>query len=391
MRLVTILFPIWFLLAQTHGEEIPFEHLIIDAGFYGDCKAVGDIDGDGFLDVVVGGGDIAGDSHPHDLYWYKYPAWTKTDIAQGRGTQYTTDMQLGDIDGDGDLDIIIGDGEHGNNVIWFENPRKGNLAKDLWVRHEIGSHGTFAHDVEVGDIDHDGRLDVVVHQGKTSIFLQRGNPKLGPSAWTKVVIGTTSRGGTALGDINRDGRLDIVQNGYWYECPRDPEKKEWIKHDIAAGWPDDVGVTVADINHDGRPDVLLAPAESAGRLVWYEAPPDPKNGQWIEHVIDHDVEYMHTFKAADINQDGHLDVVFAEMAQSTRKRVGFYLNGGNGGSWKLRVLSSKGSHNLRVGDFEGNGIISIVGTNWQGPPVEMWKNKMLPKKVRAKSKKGGAK
>jgi hypothetical protein len=60
---------------------------------------MGDIDGDGFVDLLAG--SAAGDG----LFWYAYPSWTKHRIASG---SFTTDMQVGDVDGDGDLDIVAG-------------------------------------------------------------------------------------------------------------------------------------------------------------------------------------------------------------------------------------------------------------------------------------------
>jgi hypothetical protein len=132
------------------------------------------------------------------------------------------------------------------------------------------------------------------------------------------------------------------------------------------------------MNADGRRDVVLAHTETAGRMAWYAAPADPRTGAWQEHVVDESVDYVHTFKTADMDADGMLDIVFAEMAQSSRKRVGVYINNGGGLEWNLLVISTAGSHNIRVADFGSDGDIDIVGANWQGPPVEMWENTLAP-------------
>lgn len=339
-----------------------FRRIIIDGDnpTYPHCKTVGDIDGDGFVDV------LAASAYGQGLYWYAWPNWTKHRIAGG---SFSTDMQVGDVDGDGDLDVII---PHASGpLVWFENPRpQGSPLTAPWRMHEIDKQG--GHDVEVGDIYRNGRLDVVVRDTKgTRVFLQR------PSGdWTRIDVPTGGRGGLVLADLDGDGDLELVQNGYWLETPANPQS-EWKQHAISAGWPDDCGVHAADINGDGRLNVLLAPAETNGRLVWLEAA-DPQKGPWTEHVIADDVSHLHTFKTADMNDDGHLDVVTAEMEQSPQRRVSIHFNEGKGRSWRRQVVGVTGSHNLRVADIGSDGDLDIVGANHGNygghTPVDLWEN-----------------
>jgi hypothetical protein len=375
--------------AAAEPTPAPFEHVIIDRETPEGtaCKSVGDIDGDGLVDVI-----IAGNLKGGNVVWYHAPDWTKHIIDSG---QFAVDIQTGDVDGDGDPDVILPEAaegsSHGKALLWYENPRpKGKGALVPWKRHDITTTAPvddYIHDVEVGDVNRDGRLDVVIRHGKTVLYLQKA-----PDSWTEKTLdrgsGRGDEEGTTLADLNRDGRLDVVLNGYWLEQPSDPSKQDWVKHLIDPNWPHLVGVTVADIDGDERLDVLLAPAEEHGRLSWYQAPVDSARGKWIEHVIDPDVEYIHTFKVGDVNLDGKLDVVTAEMHKSgyqpdkpSRRRVSVYYNAGEGLNWKQQVVATTGSHNLRIADIDGDGDLDIIGVNWTAPdnPVELWRNRLDPK------------
>jgi type 1 glutamine amidotransferase len=342
--------------------SVPFRRVIVDNNppRRPHCKTAGDLDGDKLPDL------LAASDAGEGLYWYRAPSWAKIRIDDGA---FTTDMQAGDVDGDGDLDVVIP--RTGTGTVWYENPRPaGDPAIASWKRRMIGAGR--AHDVEVGDVDRDGRLDVVVRFRDTQVLLQRDGGR-----WAKVDIPTGGRGGTALGDLDGDGDLDIAENGYWLEAPADLEKGTWTRHDIAEGWPDDCGVAIADINKDGRPDVVMVPAETKGKLAWFETA-RPRQGPWTEHVIEHDITHVHTFKLADIDRNGTLDVVTAETEQSPQGRVRIHYNLGKALRWSAQVVGRSGSHNLRVVDIGNDGDLDIIGANHgnhgDATPLDVWEN-----------------
>lgn len=331
-------------------------------------KMLGDVDGDGLLDVVV-----AGAAGP--LVWYKYPGWKKTQIAAGgwKGVKGA----IGDVDSDGDADVVMG------GTVWFRNPRLGG---GRWKMTRIDNQK--AHDVELGDLDGDGRPDVVARD--QSAFGAAGNRiyvyrQKGPESWQKHTIACPHGEGLKLADLDRDRDLDIVIGDRWYQNTRSPGR--WIEHRLTAAWTEpDAKVEVADFNGDGRDDVVLSPAELRGqryKVAWYEAPKDPATGTWKEHVIIPDIEaVIHSLVVGDFDLDGDADVGLAEMHQGEDPdEVTLQLNLGGGARWLKHVLSSDGSHDLATGDIGADGDLDIIGANHAGPshPLELWRNDVRSK------------
>ncbi len=345
------------------GGDVTFARTLIDASDTGaDVKGVADIDGDGDNDVV------AGDDSGLPLVWYENPSWTRR-VIDSRSV-FTTDLELGDVDRDGDVDVIVPDAAAGT-MLWYANPRIGGGS---WLGRTIGA--AFAHDVQVGDQDGDGDLDVAVRGpgGPTVLFVQAST-----TSWGRRVLPAPDGEGLGYGDLDGDGDLDIAQNGWWLEAPANPLTGAWVDHTLTGTWPALVAAEVADVDRDGRNDIVLAASEGGGRLSWYRAPADPRTGTWTEHVVDDSVGYVHQFVVADIDRDGRSDIAFAEMAASPTKRIGWFENDGGGTSWTLRVFAATGSHNIRVADMDRDLDLDVVGANHDGTsPLELWRNLSTP-------------
>ena len=366
------------------NKVIQFKHVIIEAKGPENphIKAVGDINGNGFIDVVI----ASGNGGP--LVWYEAPNWTKHVIVPSG--KWSCDAKIVDMDGDGDLDILISEWYTHNRLEWYENPcPDGDPGVHPWKRHIIGSPR--AHNIEVGDIDGDGQLEIIT-RSQSAFGEDEGNKiiiwKRNADTWTQRVISCPSGEGLTIRDIDNDGNPEVVIGGRWYETPRDILNGVWQEH-IFAEWPLDAAVQVADMNKNGRLDVVLTRSEGHHRLSWFEAPPDPKSSNWTEHIVENDIDFAHSLKVCDMDNDGNLDIVTAEMHQSSRKRVMVYFNTGNAMRWRRQMISTSGSHNICVADIKGNGNLDIIGANWSGSyqPIEMWENLSRGKK-RAKNRAG---
>lgn len=348
------------------AQPLTFSHAVIDADGPRNphVKVVGDIDGDGRADVVVAS------SAGGPLVWYHSPDWTRHVIAPSG--KWSCDAKLVDMDGDGDLDLVVSEWYTHDRMEWYENPGPdGNPAADPWRQHIIGSPR--AHDIQVGDIDGDGVVEICTRQQGSQGAEIVVWKQTGADEWAKRTVMCPTGEGLALGDVDGDGRPEAVIGGRWYDPPGDILTGDWRER-IFADWPPDAVVKVADMDGDGRMDVVLTRSEGAHRLSWFEAPADPVTGTWAEHVIDDSVDFAHSLAICDLDGDGRLDVVTAEMHQSPRKRVMVYLNGGDALHWTRQVVATTGSHNLCVADIRGNGRPALVGANWSGDyqPVEAW-------------------
>jgi hypothetical protein len=355
--------------AQT-DDALQFRHVVVDreAPDNMHTKSVGDLNGDGLTDLIVAGtGGV--------LVWYEQPDWAKHVIASGGGG-WSTDAEASDIDRDGDQDLVISDWYQKNRLVWFENPGEGI---GDWHLHLIGEPR--AHDIELADFDRDGDVDVVTRQqgtagDKLEIWIQDK-----PDAWQRQTLDCPGGEGLTVADVDRDGDVDIAIGARWYETPADITKSSWTEHVYAVDWQHDACVVkTADINRDGREDIVLTPAERAGgtyRVAWYEAPQDPQHGRWLEHVIDAAVEtVLHSLAVADLSGDGNPDVVTAAMHQGKDPdQVRVYINGDGGRRWTKHVVADTSSHAIRVLDADDDGDLDIFGANWSGSrQVDLWEN-----------------
>jgi hypothetical protein len=136
---------------------------------------------------------------------------------------------------------------------------------------------------------------------------------------------------------------------------------------------------IADINGDGKKDILLAPMYGGRGLVWYSA---PRSAHQIRQrrCIDTSINFVHqgSLQVADFNGDGKPDIAFAEQDQSPTRRVGLFYNiSGDALHWRLQVLSKEAGHNIKIGHLGYDRHLSILvsphGAFGMPNPLVAWK------------------
>jgi len=291
-------------------------------------------------------------------------------------------VEVVDLDGDGDVDVVTAKGnDNSAQVWWFENP--GGAATEGWTEFKIAEveTGSEVKDLYVADIDHDGKVDVAVRTKHFfTVYFQET-----PQQWTERKMENQEREGMKLADLDGDGDYDGIMNGYWLECPAEPREEEWAKHvideqwftDVTGGWQDfSVRIATADYNGDGNLDVAFSHSEKTGyNVTWYSSN-DPKGGQaaWRKHEISV-VDYCHTLRAADMDNDGDTDLVAGVLKRSETPEIVILLNENNGESWTRFKVADKSAYKARVGDIDNDGDQDIVTSlSWEDPPIMLWRN-----------------
>ncbi|MDX1946127.1 MAG: family 16 glycoside hydrolase [Pirellulaceae bacterium] len=231
-----------------------------------------------------------------------------------------------DVDGDGRLDQIVVDFP-GKQTWWFQNPGSVGQASRLpWKKH-VALPTTNGESPLYVDLDGDGRREIIYGDaaGRLSLARPQANPLL---EWKATPISATGEvsiqpffHGLGVGDLNKDGRSDLlVPAGWWENVGRRSAAGQaggepWTFHPAPFGQPQ-AQMYVFDFDGDGDADVVGSSAHRRG-IWWYEQQPD---GKWQTHLIDESIAQTHALVLADMNGDGLPDLV-------TGKR--FYAHNGN--------------------------------------------------------------
>ncbi|HSH02495.1 MAG TPA: Ig-like domain-containing protein [Anaerolineae bacterium] len=323
---------------------------------------LGDVDGDGDLDAVVANYSAAREVWLNDGTGYLGTAPFDY-FGSGRGIS----LALGDLDGDGDLDAVIVNRSNELEQVWLNNG-SGNFGSG--AVDTFGGKDTV--DVALGDVDGDGDLDAVLaHDGfnDAEVWLNNGSGNFGAAAFD--TFGNGSNFAVALGDLDGDGDLDAVlgrRNGNSNEVWLNDGSGNFGESASAIlSGGDSMDVTLGDLDGDGDLDVVVANSGQA-QQVW-------KNDGLGNFVSGGAFGGNFSFGVAlgDVDGDGDLDAGVVHFNNHVHE---IWLNNGQGnfGGSAFDMFGGGNSTGLALGDMDGDGDLDMVVTHTNNEAQEVWLN-----------------
>ena len=317
--------------------------------------ALGDLDGDGDLDVLQGNynSTILGDPN---RVWLNDGTGQFTDSGQLIGNHNARDVALGDLDGDGDLDYMSANYPSMPNRVWF-NDGSGRFADSGQL---IGNANSW--DVEFGDVDGDGDLDAYVGNGyaPNRLYLNNGGGQFTDSG---QAMGPGSSQALKLGDLDNDGDLDafVTNFGTGNRAWLNDGTGIFIDTGQSLGNFLDVEVRLGDMDGDGDLDAVDS------NRVWIN------DGSAIFTDSGQPVGAGNNrVGIGDVDGDGDLDIFYNANV------VTVLLNDGNASfSDSGQSLATNGNDcGMELGDLDGDGDLDTYVSHCSQPDV-VWINQNL--------------
>jgi len=374
--------------------------------------ALMDLNGDGFLDAWVANG--VGVGNFSNRVYLNDQSGNFSASPQELGDSWSTDVALGDLDGDGDVDAWVTNRGQSNRV-WFndacsaappvedctngidddadqlidcEDPECAGLVTFTDSGQELGVNQSDA--VALGDLDGDGDLDAWVAVGifvnqANRVWINQGGIQggvTGSFADSGQGLGNSLSSGIALGDLDGDGDLDA------WVTNRGQSNRVWI-NDGDANFTDTLQqlgnswsavVALGDLDGDGDLDAWVTNYNSQPNRVWINdgCLQDGTAGSFTDSLQEIGNSSSIHVALGDLDGDGDLDAWVANTANQPNR---VWLNDGglqNGTPGNFtdsgQLLGNSNSSGVALGDLDGDGDLDAWVANTANQPNRVWLN-----------------
>jgi hypothetical protein len=287
--------------------------------YYGWSAAVGDFNRDGVLDVTIGNRYYLGPGFTDSRELYLGQAFNPAKEYGPAMVNYA-----GDFTGDGWDDILVAESRA---PALYVNPH-GESRR--WTRYTVFPE-VVSESITFTDVNGDGKPDAVF-SGSNKVQWATADPANPTGPWKTYAVSEAGPWGGSIhgigaGDINGDGKVDLIAPHGWWEQPAGGATvTPWTFHQGAFGRGGNAGgnIEIYDVNGDKLPDVVTALAAHGFGLAWYEQKRDGGKTTFVEHQIMGDFAAqnpgnvtfteLHALTMADIDGDGVKDIITGKRA-----------------------------------------------------------------------------
>ena len=362
-----------------------YPYVAFSTGSWPEAVAVGDVNGDGHNDVVmVTSFDFDPDNDYHLFVFLQNTSGELdppiTYVTSGTYTQRPISVAVGDVNNDGRTDVVVGEAD-ARIEVFLQN---GSGSLDPPTAYATSD----SRSIKIADLNDDGLLDVVGIGWGTdtvSIYFQNASGTLNPSVTYSVTHGGYDE--VDVGDVNHDGLTDIiVMSGQLYSVPNigvllqqeggtfgSPVYYEVGIDELTSG------VAVGDVNGDGFQDVVV---------TYGGNDPDSRIGVFFQNgsgTLDPVVSYgsydcPEPVVIADVSQDGRQDII---VAHGGWHALGVYTQWEDGilapeALYDLPYATAYNPQGLVVGDINGDGHPDVVIADYNHGLVVLYHRKDEP-------------
>jgi hypothetical protein len=305
----------WAVADEPQPASIQFKKQVLTERYFCDGVSAGDFNRDGHLDVVAGpswhAGPAFGEHHEF------YPAVPLVPEKSPSNSMYS---YVFDFNQDGWQDILVLGRVHLHPAYWYENPRGRD---GYWQKHYVFER-VQGESPPLVDIDGDGRPELICHNGKQWGWIAPDWTKPA-EPWKFHAVTAASEyqqfyHGTGVGDVNGDGRLDLILNDGWWEQPAGKASGgKWQAHPFRFAKRGGAQMFARDVDGDGDSDIITSLDAHGWGLAWFEQVGEGGETTFREHKIMGDrseestygvaFTQPHALAMADLDGDGLVDLV----------------------------------------------------------------------------------